>query len=89
MNKKKIFIVYLPVSLVFFMMLPGAILRGMPPERFAAFSHITSLGGILNPIASVLIFMALLSVVLALIAVPLIGRCVRWFIQRRKGQEGN
>ncbi|MBK0002116.1 hypothetical protein [Erwinia sp. S38] len=85
MNKKKIFIVYLPVSLVFFMILPGAILRDMPPERFASFSHITSLGGVLNPIVSVLLFLAIVSVILAMIAVPLIGRCARAIINRRKG----
>ncbi|POT99437.1 hypothetical protein B9059_021425 [Enterobacter roggenkampii] len=63
--------------IIFLLIIPEIILRVCTSEQLGRLSDFTSLGGLLNPLLSLLIFLALLSIILAVIAIALVKRILR------------
>lgn len=56
MSKTKKILIYFPVIIIFFLAIPEVILRVLTSEQLARVSDFTSLGGLLNPLLSLLVF---------------------------------
>lgn len=77
MRKTKKTVIYVPVVIIFFLIIPEIILRILTPEQLARMSDFTSLGGVMNPLLSLLIFLGLISVVLAFLTVSAVSKIYR------------
>jgi len=77
MGKTKKTLIYVPVVIIFFLIIPEIILRILTPEQLARMSDFTSLGGMLNPLLSLILFLGLSSVVLGLITVSAVSKIYR------------
>lgn len=83
MGKSKKVILYIVVVIIFFLTIPEVIVRVLTPEQLARLSDFTSFGGILNHLLSLLIFLAVASVVLAIFAIALVRKIYRLLLQHR------
>lgn len=77
MGKTKKTLIYVPVVIVFFLIIPEIILRTLTSEQLARVSDFTSLGGIMNPLLSLIIFLGLFSVFLAVLTVSAVSKIYR------------
>lgn len=77
MGKAKKMLIYVPVVIIFFLIIPEFILRTLTPEQLARMSDFTSLRGIINPLLSLIIFLGLFSVVLAFLTVSAVRKIYR------------
>ncbi|HBV5503921.1 TPA: hypothetical protein MD110_003996 [Klebsiella aerogenes] len=64
--------------IIFFLIIPEIILRTLSSDQLGRVSDFTSLGGLLNPLLSLLIFLGLFSIILAVITVSVVGKIFRW-----------
>lgn len=71
MSKAKKMLIYVPVVIIFFLIIPEITLRLTTPKQLASLSDFTSLGGMLNPLLSLMIFLGLFSIFLAVITVSI------------------
>lgn len=69
MKKAKKLLIYVFVVIMFVLIIPEIILRVSTPHQLASISDFTSLGGILNPLLSLILFLALFSIALAVITI--------------------
>ncbi|WP_308385066.1 hypothetical protein, partial [Enterobacter roggenkampii] len=74
MGKRKSALVYVLTVIIFLLIIPEIILRVCKSEQLGRLSDFTSLGGLLNPLLSSLIFPALVSIILAAIAIAFVKR---------------
>lgn len=77
MGKRKSALVYVLTVIIFLLIIPEIILRVCKSEQLGRLSDFTSLGGLLNPLLSSLIFPALVSIILAAIAIAFVKRIFR------------
>ncbi|AIQ98461.1 hypothetical protein LG71_00460 [Pluralibacter gergoviae] len=77
MKKSRKAMIYSLVVIILFLTIPEIVVRVLTPEQLASLSDYTSLGGILNPLLSLLIFPRLASIGLALVAISLTKRVYR------------
>ncbi|WP_244312097.1 hypothetical protein [Pantoea deleyi] len=85
MRKKRKVLICIPVVIIYFLIIPEIILRTLTPEHLVRVSDFTSLGGLLNPLLSLIIFLTLLSVALAVFTV--LAVCRLYQAGRRAGSE--
>lgn len=78
MRKTKKLLIYVPIVIIFFLIIPEIILRTLSSDQLGRISDFTSLGGLLNPLLSLLIFLGLFSIILAVITVSVVGKIFRW-----------
>ncbi len=78
MRKTKKLLIYIPIVIIFFLIIPEIILRTLSSDQLGRVSDFTSLGGLLNPLLSLLIFLGLFSIILAVITVSVVGKIFRW-----------
>ncbi|AMH10361.1 TPA: hypothetical protein RFY33_003681 [Klebsiella aerogenes] len=78
MRKTKKLLIYVPIVIIFFLIIPEIILRTLSSDQLGRVSDFTSLGGLLNPLLSLLIFLGLFSIILAVITVSVVGKIFRW-----------
>ncbi len=78
MRKTKKLLIYVPIVIIFFLIIPEIILRTLSSDQLGRVSDFTSLGGLLNPLLSLLIFLGLFSIILAVITVSVLGKIFRW-----------
>lgn len=71
MSKAKKMLIYVPVVIIFFLIIPEITLRLTTPKQLASLSDFTSLGGMLNPLLSLMIFLGFFSALLAVITVSI------------------
>lgn len=76
-GKKKKVLIYIATVIIFFLTLPEILFRALSPERLAWLGYITSFGGAISPLLAVMIFMGVLSIVLAIAAVYFVGKIYR------------
>lgn len=69
MRKSKSRLIYVLVSIVYFLIIPEIVLRVVSTDHLGRISDFTSLGGVMNPLLSLLIFLGLSSVILAILTV--------------------
>ncbi|MGJ0479386.1 hypothetical protein [Pantoea agglomerans] len=69
MKKAKKLLIYVFVVIMSVLIIPEIILRVSTPRQLARISDFTSLGGILNPLLSLILFLALFSIALAVITI--------------------
>jgi small-conductance mechanosensitive channel len=69
MKKTKKTLIYILVVIIYFLIIPEIILRTLTSVQLARLSDFTSLGGIVNPLLSLLICFCIFAVVLAIITV--------------------
>lgn len=62
---------YFLVVIVYFFAIPEIVIRILTPEQFARLSDFTSLGGLFSHILSVMIFLALTSILLGVLTIVL------------------
>lgn len=74
MGKTKKTIIYVPVVIIFFLIIPEVVLRILTPEQLARMSDFTSLGGLLNPLLSLIIFLGIFSIFLAVLTVSAVRK---------------
>lgn len=77
MAKTKKTLIYVPVVIIFFLIIPEVILRTLTPQQLARVSDFTSLGGIMNPLLSLIIFLGLFLVILAVLTISVISKIYR------------
>lgn len=77
MGKRKRALVYVLTVFIFLLIIPEFILRICTSEQLGRISDFTSLGGLLNPLLSLLIFLALVSMILAAITIAFVKRISR------------
>ncbi|HDT4954644.1 hypothetical protein [Enterobacter kobei] len=77
MGKRKGALVYVLTVIIFLLIIPEIILRVCTSEQLGRISDFTSLGGLLNPLLSLLIFLALMSIILAVIVIAFVKRIFR------------
>jgi hypothetical protein len=77
MGKRKGALVYVLTVIIFLLIIPEIILRVCTSEQLGRISDFTSLGGLLNPLLSLLIFLALVSIILAVIVIAFVKRIFR------------
>ncbi len=77
MGKTKKTLIYVTAVIIFFLIIPEIILRVLTSGQLARVSDFTSLGGLLNPLLSLLIFLGLFSIILAVITVSVTGKIYR------------
>ncbi|EPW3921560.1 hypothetical protein ACWKNT_000407 [Enterobacter sichuanensis] len=77
MGKRKSALVYVLTGIIFLLIIPEIILRICTSEQLGRISDFTSLSGLLNPLLSLLIFLALVSIILAVIAIAFVKRIFR------------
>ncbi|MDR7344769.1 putative membrane protein [Pantoea alhagi] len=77
MRRAKKTLIYVPVVIIFFVIIPEVIFRILTSEQLARVSDFTSLGGLFNPLLSLLIFLGVFSIVLAIIMVSVTGKIYR------------
>ena len=78
MRKTKKLLIYVAIVIIFFLIIPEIILRTLSSDQLGRVSDFTSLGGLLNPLLSLLIFLGLFSIILAVITVSVVGKIFRW-----------
>lgn len=78
MRKTKKLLIYVPIVIIFFLIIPEIILRTLSSDQLGRVSDFTSLGGLLNPLLSLLIFLGLFSIILAVITVSVVCKIFRW-----------
>lgn len=78
MRKTKKLLIYVPIVIIFFLIIPEIILRTLSSDQLGRVSDFTNLGGLLNPLLSLLIFLGLFSIILAVITVSVVGKIFRW-----------
>lgn len=78
MRKTKKLLIYVPIVIIFFLIIPEIILRTLSSDQLGRVSDFTSLGELLNPLLSLLIFLGLFSIILAVITVSVVGKIFRW-----------
>lgn len=77
MKKSRKILVYVLVVIVFFLTIPEIVVRTLTPEQLARLSDFTSLGGLFNHLLSLLIFLCLASIILAILAISVTGKIYR------------
>jgi hypothetical protein len=77
MGKTKKLLIYVSTVIILFLIIPEVILRVLTPEQLARMSDFTSLGGAMNPLLSLIIFLGLFSVVLAFLTVSAVSKIYR------------
>lgn len=77
MGKRKSALVYVLTVIIFLLIILEIILRICTSEQLGRISDFTSLSGLLNPLLSLLIFLALVSIILAVIAIAFVKRIFR------------
>ncbi|WP_064511434.1 hypothetical protein [Type-D symbiont of Plautia stali] len=76
MKKAKKTLIYALVVIIYILIIPEIILRSFTSEQLALLSDFTSLGGIVNPLLSLLVCFVIFSVVLAIITLYGIRRFI-------------
>lgn len=74
MGKTKKTIIYVLVVIIFFLIIPEVVLRILTPEQLARMSDFTSLGGLLDPLLSLIIFLGIFSIFLAVLTVSAVRK---------------
>jgi len=77
MKKSRKVMIYALVVIIFILIIPDVVVRMITPEQLARLSDFTSLGGMLNHLLSLLIFLILVSIILAAIAISVMGKIYR------------
>lgn len=74
MKKNRKIIIYVIAAIISFIMIPEIILRMVPNDILARLSDFTSLGGLFSPFLSVMIFIGVSSILIAIIGVYIVGK---------------
>lgn len=82
-KKRKAFI-YISTVIIFFLIIPGFIFRILSPEHLSWLGYVTSFGGVINPLLSVMIFMGILSIILAITTVYFAGKIYQTLSQSKR-----
>ncbi|WP_261644421.1 hypothetical protein [Erwinia mallotivora] len=77
MKKGKKTLVYVSVVIVFFLTIPEVVVRILTPEQLARLSDFTSLGGVLNHLLSLMIFLGISSIILAFLTLSVTRKIFR------------
>lgn len=80
---KKAFI-YIATVIIFFLIIPDFIFRMLSPEHLSWLGYVTSFGGVINPLLSVMIFMGILSIILAITTVYFVGKIYQTLSQSKR-----
>ena len=73
-KKKQKALIYVTMIIIFFLTIPELLFRTLNPEHLAWLGFMTSLGGMINPLLSVMIFMGILSIALAVATVYILSK---------------
>jgi len=76
-GKKKKVLIYVATVIIFFLTIPEILFRSLNPDHLAWLGYVTSFGGAISPLLAVMIFMGVLSIVLAIAAVYFVGKIYR------------
>ena len=74
MKKNLKILIYVSAVIMSFLILPEIVLRTISGEALVALSEFTSLGGLLSPFLSVMIFIGVASILSAVVAVYVVSR---------------
>lgn len=74
MKKKRKILIYVSAVIMSFLILPEIVLRTISGEALVTLSEFTSLGGLLSPFLSVMIFIGVASILSAVVAVYVVSR---------------
>lgn len=74
MKKGRKFLIYVLAVIISFLIVPEIVLRTVSGETLVGLSRFTSLGGILSPFLSVMVFIGVASILLAVIIVYVVTK---------------
>ncbi|MDU4002436.1 hypothetical protein [Pluralibacter gergoviae] len=74
MKKSRKVLIYVLAVIMSFLVLPEIVLRTISGEALVALSEFTSLGGLLSPFLSVMIFIGVASILSAVVGVYVVSR---------------
>ena len=74
MTKTRKILIYVIAAILSFFIIPEIILREVPNDILARLGDFTSLGGLFSPFLSVMIFLAVSSILFGIIGVYVIGK---------------
>ena len=74
MKKNRKILIYVSAVIMSFLILPEIVLRTISGEALVALSEFTSLGGLLSPFLSVMIFIGVASILSAVVAEYVVRR---------------
>ncbi|KOQ97811.1 hypothetical protein [Pluralibacter gergoviae] len=74
MKKSRKVLIYVSAVIMSFLILPEIVLRTISGEALVALSEFTSLGGLLSPFLSVMIFIGVASILSAVVGVYVVSR---------------
>ncbi|ELN2734858.1 hypothetical protein QDZ74_005314 [Pluralibacter gergoviae] len=74
MKKNRKILIYVSAVIMSFLILPEIVLRTISGEALVALSEFTSLGGLLSPFLSVMIFIGVASILSAVVGVYVVSR---------------
>ncbi|AIQ98462.1 hypothetical protein LG71_00465 [Pluralibacter gergoviae] len=74
MKKSRKVLIYVLAVIMSFLVLPEIVLRTISGEALVTLSEFTSLGGLLSPFLSVMIFIGVASILSAVVAVYVVSR---------------
>ncbi|TPW41561.1 hypothetical protein FKM52_12430 [Mixta tenebrionis] len=77
MAKRKKILIYSLIIIIYILIIPEFIIRTIKSDYILWLSHIISLGGVLNPLMSVTIFMICISILLAILTLFIAKRFFR------------
>lgn len=74
MSKVKLYLMYFFSAIIYLLVIPEAIIRLLTPEQLADLAYFTSIGHLVSPLLSLLVFLVIISFVLSIFTVVMIRR---------------
>lgn len=81
MKKSRKILLYVIAAIISFLIIPEIILRKVPNDLLVRLSEFTSLGGLISPFLSAMIFIGLSSIFVGIIGVYIVGKVYCALIQ--------
>lgn len=83
-EKKRKACIYIATVIIFFLIIPEFIFRMISSEHLSWLGYVTSFGGVITPLLSVMIFMGILSIILAITTVYFVGKIYQTLSQSKR-----
>ncbi|ELY3435478.1 hypothetical protein SMX07_003532 [Cronobacter sakazakii] len=80
MKKSRKILIYVIAAIIALLIIPEIILRKVPNDTLASLGDLTSLGGLLSPFLTAIIFIGVLSILIGVLSVYAVGKFYRFLV---------
>ncbi|MEX5383701.1 hypothetical protein WCE10_11490 [Cronobacter muytjensii] len=81
MKKSRKILIYVMAAIIALLIIPEIILRKVPNDTLASLGDFTSLGGLLSPFLSAIIFIGVLSILIGIVCVYAVSKIYRYLVR--------